>query len=549
VALDLRTASADEAAHAFLERVRQTCGADAVAEGAQVAAYTRCTSGVQRVVHGIVFPRSSAEVVSAVKLAREHRVPLYPVSTGNNWGYGSANPVVDRCVVVNLSRMNRILEFDTELGLATVEPGVTQGQLAARLAKTSPQFLVPTTGAGPSGSILGNALERGYGITPLSDHFGALMSLKAVLPDGQTYASPLGELGAPGAGKAFKWGLGPYLDGLFSQGAFGIVTQATFALARRPERVEAFLFGVDREDRLEALVEAVRDVVTVLPGTVGGVNLMNARRVLAMVAPFPSERVGVDGLIPEMLLKELCRRHQVMPWTGFGTLYGTGRVVRAARSEIKSRLRRLASRLIFVTPERADRLRRVVRWIPPLDKRVGGTLETLRSSLELVAGIPNETALPLAYWKRPGGRDRDRELNPARDGCGLIWYAPLVEMKGARVRRYIDLVTRLLPQHGVEPLITLTSLSDRCFSSTVPILFDADSGPATASAQRCYAALLDAGRGEGFLPYRVGVQTMEWLMRHGGDHWKLVARLKAAVDPLGIVSPGRYSPPPGDATR
>jgi FAD/FMN-containing dehydrogenase len=470
------------------------------------------------------------------------------VSIGNNWGYGSANPVVDGCVVVSLSRMNRI-ELDEELGLATLEPGVTQGQLAARLATAGRKFLVPTTGAGPSGSILGNALERGYGITPLADHFGALTSLKAVLPDGETYASPLGELGAPGAGKAFKWGLGPYLDGLFSQGAFGIVTEATFALARRPERVAAFLFGVDREDRLSELVEAVREIVAALPGAVGGVNLMNARRVLAMVAPFPSAEVGPDGLIPEPLLRELCRRHQVMPWTGFGTLYGTDRVVRAARREIRSRLRRHASRLIFVTPGRVDRLRRIVRWIPSLDRRLGGMLGTLRSSLELVAGIPNETALPLAYWKRSGGRDRDRELNPARDGCGLIWYAPLVEMKGARVRQYVDLVTRLLPRHGVEPLITLTSLSERCFSSTVPILFDADSGPATASAQRCYAALLDAGRGEGFLPYRVGVQTMEWLMRQGGDHWTLVAKLKAAVDPLGIVSPGRYSPPPGDAAR
>ena len=67
--------------------------------------------------------------------------------------------------------------------------------------------------------------------------------------------------------------------------------------------------------------------------------------------------------------------------------------------------------------------------------------------------------------------------------------------------------------------------------------------------ESCYAALLDAGLDEGFAPYRVGVQTMEWLMRHGGDHWKLVAKLKAAVDPLGIVSPGRYYPLPGDATR
>jgi FAD/FMN-containing dehydrogenase len=445
--------------------------------------------------------------------------------------------------------MNRILDFDDESGVVALEPGVTQGQLAAFLAKTSRRFLVPTTGAGPSGSIVGNALERGYGITPVSDHFGALMSLQVVMPDGSTYASPLGQLGAPNAGGAFKWGLGPYLDGLFTQGAFGIVTRGTFALARRPERIEAFLFGVDREDRLEELVEAVRDIVAVLPGTVGGVNLMNARRVLAMVSPFPHDRVGADGLIPESLVKELCRRNQVTPWTGFGTLYGTRRMVRGARSEIKSRLHHVVSRLIFVTPERADRLARIARWIPPLHRRVGGTLKTLQSSLELVAGIPNETALPLAYWKRPGGRPGERKLNPARDGCGLIWYAPLVEMKGARVRQYVDLVTRVLPARGIEPLITLTSLSDRCFSSTVPILFDASSEHATASAQGAYSALLDAGLGEGFVPYRVGVQTMDWLMHHAGDHWELVTKLKAAVDPLGIISPGRYSPPPSSAAR
>lgn len=537
----IRNPNAAESARAFLTRIKHLHGADAITDGMQVAAHMRCTSGVQRIVHGIVFPRSHDQVVAVVELARECRVPLYPVSTGNNWGYGSANPVLDGCVVVNLSRMTGI-ELDEELGLATLEPGVTQGQLAARLAKASRAFLVPTSGAGPSGSILGNALERGYGITPLSDHFGALTSLRAVLPEGETYVSPLTELGAPGAGRAFKWGLGPYLDGLFSQGAFGIVTAGTFALAPRPDRIEAFLFGIDHDDRLEGLVEAVRSIVGALPGTVGGVNLMNARRVLAMVAPFPSERVDPNGLIPEAILKALRKQHGVKAWTGFGTLYGTTRVVRAARAEIRSRLRRSASRLVFVTPGRADRLARIVQRIPPLYRRVGGTLETLRSSLELVAGIPNETALPLAYWKRPNRRERGRELNPARDGCGLIWYAPLVEMTPTRVRRYVNLVDRLLPAHGIEPLITLTSVSDRCFSSTVPLLFDAGSPGARASAQGAYAALLDAGRDEGFLPYRVGVQTMEWLTRLGAPHWKLVAKLKASVDPLGIVSPGRYCP-------
>jgi hypothetical protein len=48
-------------------------------------------------------------------------------------------------------------------------------------------FLVPVTGAGPNCSLLGNALERGDGVVPHADHFGAVTALAAVLPDGEMY--------------------------------------------------------------------------------------------------------------------------------------------------------------------------------------------------------------------------------------------------------------------------------------------------------------------------------------------------------------------------
>ena len=63
-------------------------------------------------------------------------------------------------------------------------------------------------------------------------------------------------------------------------------------------------------------------------------------------------------------------------------------------------------------------------------------------------------------------------MDPARDGCGLIWYSPLVPMNPDRVSRYVDMVENICVAHGIEPLITLTSLSNRCFDSSVPLLFD-----------------------------------------------------------------------------
>ena len=104
------------------------------------------------------------------------------------------------------------------------------------------------------------------------------------------------------------------------------------------------------------------------------------------------------------------------------------------------------------------------------------------------------------------------------------------------------MVGEICAAHGIEPLITLTSLSDRCFDSSVPLLFDpADAGQA-GHARSCYRALLEAGRREGFLPYRLGNQGMDWLTRSGAPCWDIAAAIKAAIDPAGIIAPGRYAP-------
>jgi 4-cresol dehydrogenase (hydroxylating) len=67
--------------------------------------------------------------------------------------------------------MNRIIEVDDELAYAVIEPGVTQGQLAAHLAQRDVRLWVDCTGAGPDTSIVGNVLERGFGHSPYGNRF------------------------------------------------------------------------------------------------------------------------------------------------------------------------------------------------------------------------------------------------------------------------------------------------------------------------------------------------------------------------------------------
>ncbi len=531
--------SLDEALVAW----RKALGNDAVIDGEMApSSYRECTSGATRSVLAVLRPASVAEVVQTVQIAARFRLPLHPISTGHNWGYGTALAVANESVVVDLSRMRGIRVFEEELGVITIEPGVTQGALAEFLRQRDAPFLVPVTGAGPSCSILGNALERGYGITPISDHASSVMAIEAVLPDGSIFRPVLADLGAPEAARVFRWGIGPYLTGLFLQGGFGIVTSMTLALARRPEAVKAFVMSAAEHATLEQLVTAVREVLRLFPGTVGGINLMNAHRVLAMSVPYPRGRLGADGLIPEAIIDDMSRGREIGKWTVFGTLYGTGRVVSAAQADIKALLKPLAARQLFVSRPMANSMRRMARHLPArLRRRFGPAADTLASSLQLVEGEPNETALPLAYWVSGRRPEEGSGLDPARDGCGLIWYSPIVPMRPNTVRHYLDFLVPTMRKHGLEPLVTLTSLSERCFDSSVPLIFDRGSEAATRRAQECYRELLEAGSRLGYVPYRVHVDAVSWLTDLPSVHWDMTEKLKAAVDPHALVSPGRYS--------
>ena len=153
-----------------------------VLTGDQVAqSYESDTTGARRNIPAALLIHVAASLPQVMEIATRNRVAVYPISTGQNWGYGTALPARDGCVIVDLSRMTRIIDFDAEMGVVTVEPGVTQGMLADFLDAGTHPFLVPVTGAGPTCSLLANALERGYGVTPHVDHFGAVTDLEAVL--------------------------------------------------------------------------------------------------------------------------------------------------------------------------------------------------------------------------------------------------------------------------------------------------------------------------------------------------------------------------------
>src|SRR3954469_2614920 len=178
-------------------------------------------------VPAIVRPGSREEVQECMRIACRWGTPVYPVSSGKNWGYGSRMPASDNCVLLELSRMNSIVEFDEDLGYVTVEPGVTQAQLYEFLAERGSRLWMDSTGASPECSLIGNTMERGFGHTPYGDHFAQSCGLEVVLPQGEVIETGFARFHPSKAGALHRWGVGPALDGLFSQSNLGIVTRMT----------------------------------------------------------------------------------------------------------------------------------------------------------------------------------------------------------------------------------------------------------------------------------------------------------------------------------
>lgn len=144
------------------------------------------------------------------------------------------------------------------------------------------------------------------------------------------YGRALREAGGDEVARLYKWSIGPYSNGLFTQCCFEIVTRISLILVRRPECVKVCLFSLPDDALLEPAVLKIRAILSRLTGTVGG-----------MITP-----VG---------LKAQVRQYQIFPWTGICILCmepdAWWPLLR--KNQITTDT---ASRMMFLTPQRATQL-------------------------------------------------------------------------------------------------------------------------------------------------------------------------------------------------
>lgn len=507
---------------------------------ATVQRYSRTTGVHPTTPLAVAYPQTVADVQRIVALASEHGLAVYPVSRGCNWGYGDACAPTQGQVILDLSRMNRIVEVNERLAYAVIEPGVTQGQLADYLKAHHPNLWMDCTGAGRDASIVGNALDRGFGHSRYGDHVQTACGMEVVLADGRVLNTGYGHYDNVKADRAYSYGIGPSLDGLFAQSNMGIVTQMGVWLMPKPEAFSMYVFTSPDDAALEQIIEGLAPLRMqgLLQSTI---HIANDLRLISARTRYPWERAGGQTPLPHDLRQELRRELGVGAWSGCGGIYGTHKTVAAVKGKIRQALR--GHEVVFVDDRKlamAERVHGVLGRIG-LGRALGAKIELVKTAYGLLKGEPSNEALRGAAW-RVRGEVADEPVDPREIHAGLLWASPVLPTTGEAAREVLGLIEPIYQRHGFEMLATFTMITERAMIGVTNLAFDRREAEECARAAACYQELSETLLRHGYPPYRSGPGGFDKLAQGSSVFWDVAAEIKQALDPGNVISPGRYQP-------
>jgi 4-cresol dehydrogenase (hydroxylating) len=454
----------------------------------------------------VVEPTTVEQVQEVMRIANRHGVPVWPHSQGRNNGYGGPSPRVRGSLQISLKKMNRVLEINEDLAYAVVEPGVSWFDLHAALEAGGHdlQVIVPDLGWG---SVIGNQLDNGIGYMPLAADHQTLTGLEVVLADGSLLRTNMGAIPGNKAWHLYKRSLGPSLDPLFAQSNFGIVVRAGVWLQRKPQAYAPLVLTLKNDADLEVGVDTLRQLR--LEGILEGISaLMPTVSAAPQLLDIPVS--GAD-LVDEDSIQRLAEKTGVGRWAVRTALWGRRNVVEA----------------------KLERVREVWEAIPGasvLSKRIYapeeyGEIEL--SAEKIQAGIPTMQL-----------------LDGSPPNLGHVGFSPIVPLEGTEVRKVLgEMVTRIA-EEGLNFLGSVYVINNRAACIVAGIPFDTTNGAQVEAAFRTARRLVKEIGALGYGEYRAHLDFMDDAQAvysfEDGAYRRFVERIKDAVDPNGIIMPGRH---------
>ncbi|KAK4160364.1 hypothetical protein QBC43DRAFT_270712 [Cladorrhinum sp. PSN259] len=463
------------------------------------------------VASAVVYPSTTKEVQEIVKWANKYLIPVFPISMGRNLGYGGAAPRVRGSVTIDLGkRMNKILNVNPEDYTCLVEPGVSFYALYDELEKRGlrDHMWIDTPDLG-GGSIIGNTVDRGVGYTPYGDHWACHSGLEVVLPTGEVIRTGMGALPGNNTWQAFPYGFGPYSDGIFSQSNFGIVTKMGMTLMPNPGGFESFMYTFQNEEDLAPLIDIIRPlrIASILENVA---QLRHVKQSIAARGLPRSKFYSGTGPIPSNIIHEAAANSPVgdHTWAYYGMSYGPAHI----------RVHKLA--LIDSEFHKIPGCRKIDPKTLPED-------EYFWSRDRIAAGIPDIHELRWVNWAPNGAH---------------IAFSPVSPIRGTDATELFELGKRIHDKYGID-LFPAFCVGLREMHLIVEIVFDKDDAGEKKRALACLREMVDEAAEKGYGEYRTHLVLMDQVAGtyswNDGALGKFNERLKDALDPNGILAPGR----------
>jgi 4-cresol dehydrogenase (hydroxylating) flavoprotein subunit len=459
----------------------------------------------------VVMPTTVEEIQAILRVANEHKVPLWTHGQGRNNGYGGPAPRVRGSVIVSLRNMNRVLEIDEECAYAVVEPGVRWFDLYDAIKAGGHKLWLSIADLG-WGSVIGNTLDHGVTYLPYGQDMAAQCGMEVVLANGDVLRTGMGAMPGNKAWHLYKRGLGPTPDQLFMQSNYGIVTKMGVWLMPQPQTYMPFWVRVWKDDDFAPMADTLRTLL--LDRTIEGVPSMYNTLCLGSVLSSRSQWYDGEGPIPDETIDHIARELEIGRWIIRSALWGDEAVVDHNFAKIKRAFEQIPGADVWGTKH---------------DPETAATLEHPADLIQ--AGVPNLGWNNMTAWY--GGEEG-----------GHIGFSPIVPLTGTDAIAVRDLLRGIIEQQaGLDYIAANLAVSARSFAHITMVLFDTKNEEQARRAYDTARLLVREAAKQGYGEYRAHLDFMDIAAEQFSfnDHAyrRFTETIKDALDPNGILSPGK----------
>ncbi|WLH14790.1 FAD-binding oxidoreductase [Pseudomonas hefeiensis] len=472
-----------------------------------------------------VAPGNVEHVQEIVRAANEHGVALYTISTGKNLGYGGASANLAGCVILDLKRMDRIIEVDDTRNFCIVEPGVSYFDLYRYLEARGLRLMLDLPSNAMGGPI-GNSLDHGvgYSAAPYRDHFANHCGMEVVLANGEILRTGMGAVPGAETWAEFKYGFGPNVDGLFSQANYGVVTKMGFWLMPMPEHFLSASVSVARYEDIIPLVRHLNYLED--SGLVGFVRYSSPLEIPRVLksAPDPAllKLMAQPGGGEPQAYEHYAKSHNLPFWTTTLNFYGPQTTNCANWDYARQRLASIPG----VTFQETESISF------PLSAEAKNNA---RSQVSL--GVPNLTAFALG----------SRSAFNANPSDGHLWFSPVIPRSGEALLKAHKVFGQAFKDLGIPSRIGPYSGPRTWMYRAFVFVMDFNTSRLdkvqNQQVRQAFEHLIKVGAEHGWAEYRTAPIFQDLVASTYSYNNNALLRfnetLKDALDPKGILSPGR----------